>query len=329
MNYLPWHQKNWDLIKRQFEKGRYPHALLLYGAQDLGKRLFAEQLSSLLLCKSPLDNKHCGNCKSCVLRQAGTLSDLRYVSPEESLVIRVDQIRDLNQWIVQTAQQAGNKIAIIYPAEQMNVQAANALLKSLEEPTSGTLFILITDQRSKLIPTIRSRCQSYFFAVPNHAEALAWLKNRHKKAVNLDQLLLESGGRPLAVTRLLDNDCISTRTDVANNVLALLSNKSDALKIAANLQQYQPMEVLRVLESFFAETIKIAVVSDQQNTISQDQEPTITKLLISLGLDQLFNFRDQLLFAIRDLSANSSPNSLLMLESLFVRLKNSKVKPAG
>lgn len=326
MDYLPWHQNNWDRITMQFIVRRNPHALLLYGASGLGKRVFAESLSSLLLCQAPMKNKHCGRCRGCVLKQAGTHPDLRHVRPESSRQIKIDQIRELNRWSVQTSQQGGYKIAIIYPSEQMNVQSANAFLKVLEEPPPQTLFILVADKVLSILPTVRSRCQSLLFSVPKHTEALQWLKSQHDHTDNLAQLLIQSGGAPLEVSKLLNGDYIRLRNDVAQNMLALLSRKTNALEKAANLQKYQPIDVLKVLESFVSKAIRLSMVKEEKNISSQDEDHAPSRLLASLEVTALFQFRDQLLRAVRSLSGNSNPNPLLLIEAIFVNLSRAQIR---
>jgi len=326
MDYLPWHQNNWDRITKQFIVRRNPHALLLHGPSGVGKRVFAEALSALLLCQAPMKNKHCGRCKSCVLKEAGTHADLRHVRPESARQIKIDQIRELNRWGVQTSQQGGYKIAIIYPSEQMNTQSANALLKVLEEPPPQTLFILVTDKALSILPTVRSRCQNLLFSAPKHTEALQWLKRQHDNTDNLGQLLIQSGGAPLEVSKLLNSDYLRLRDDVAQNMLALLSSKTSALEKAANLQKYQPIDVLNVLESFVSQAIRLSMVKEEKNIPSEDEDHASFRLVNSLEVTQLFQFRDQLVKAVRDLGGNSNPNPLLLIEAIFVNLSRAQIR---
>lgn len=157
---FPWQQKEWELLLKN--KHRLPHALLFTGNEGVGKKQFALTFASLLLCKQPNDAQPCGNCHACHLLKANSHPDLILIEPETN-IIKIDQIRDAISLANETAQQGGYKIFIINPANAMNINAANALLKILEEPAPSTLFILISTLNSRLPATISSRCHFPIF----------------------------------------------------------------------------------------------------------------------------------------------------------------------
>ena len=144
-----------------------PHAVLLTGPEGTGKGHFAAIIANSLLCSKPsVDRFACGECQSCQLLAANTHPDFYRITLESNADgkpakdIKVEQIRQLIQSLAQTSQLGGIKLAIIDPAERMNRNAANSLLKTLEEPTADTLLILLAAQPSRLLPTVRSRCQT-------------------------------------------------------------------------------------------------------------------------------------------------------------------------
>jgi DNA polymerase III subunit delta' len=144
-DYYPWQAAERKRLVQQREADKMPHALLLSGARHLGKRDFALCMAGYLLCGTPVAGDPCGTCANCHLVAAGTHPDLRLIEPEGSKLIKIEQIRELTDWVNQTAQRGGFKVALIHPAEQMNLNAANALLKSLEEPSAGTVIILVSE----------------------------------------------------------------------------------------------------------------------------------------------------------------------------------------
>ena len=153
----PWQQPLWQQLAG---RSQHAHAYLLHGPSGIGKRALAERLMAYLLCQSPSGLDACGNCKSCHLLAAGTHPDNFVLEPEEAdKPIKVDQVRELVDFVVQTAQLGGRKVVLLEPAEAMNLNAANALLKSLEEPPANTLFFLMAHSPGRLLPTIRSRCR--------------------------------------------------------------------------------------------------------------------------------------------------------------------------
>lgn len=317
---LPWQKPQWDLLQNQFATGRNPHGILLCGPADLGKREFAEQLGSSLLCRKPTDAIACGQCSACLLLEAGTHADLRRIGPEDSKLIRIDQIRELNEWAVQTGQHGARKIAIIYPAEQMNVQAANALLKSLEEPVPGTLFILVADQPARLLPTIRSRCQSYTFAIPTESVALKWLEENAQDTKDLPQALALAGGSPMRVVREIDSEYLDRREVVAGVIDNLLARNETALSGASQIQKHDAIEVLETLRSLTADAIVVQLDADESKLTNRDYRGVIDTLGAKVGLHGLFSLSDLIMGAIRDLNSNSNPNPQLLVESVLINM---------
>ena len=166
-----------DLLPWQAEAARevlsaraaWPHALLLDGPRGLGKRTLALNLARGLLCESPsADGSACGSCASCHYVAAGQHPDLQMIEPfvidEDGEVkvqdpILIERIRALIDWVQLTSHRGRAKVAVIVPAEAMNLAAANALLKTLEEPPPATYLILVAHQPGRVPATLRSRCR--------------------------------------------------------------------------------------------------------------------------------------------------------------------------
>ena len=137
---LPWHEDAWASLNSSIDSGRLPHAVLISGDQGIGKLRLATALAQRLICSAEMVKYACGACKSCNLFTAGSHPDVTYLEPEEKgKAIKIDPVRKLCESLSKTAQQGGWKVAIIAPAEAMNINAANALLKNLEEPQGKTL----------------------------------------------------------------------------------------------------------------------------------------------------------------------------------------------
>jgi DNA polymerase III delta' subunit len=177
----PWTHAQWTQLHQRRQQQRLPHALLLAGPPGLGKADFARDLAQSLLCEQPTAaGMACQHCRSCARFTATTHPDFLVVEPEEpGKAIKVDQVRDLISQFALASHQGGYRIAIVQPAEQMNLAAANSLLKTLEEPPADSLILLISARPSLLPATILSRCQRLEFAPPAHELALAWLNKQH------------------------------------------------------------------------------------------------------------------------------------------------------
>ncbi len=219
---LPWQV---DLWRQLAGRAQHAHAYLLHGPAGIGKRLLAEQLMALLLCQRPVEARACGECKACQLLAAQTHPDHYVLEPEEvDKAIRVDQVRDLVGFVTQTAQLGGRKVILLEPAEAMNLNAANALLKSLEEPSGDTVLLLISHQPSRLLPTIKSRCVQQACPLPGRQQSLDWLAARLPELGPelREQLLTLAAGSPLAALKLHEQ-----------KVLQYLAQKSSQQKVIA------------------------------------------------------------------------------------------------
>lgn len=177
---MPWLERAWRQVQARLAEDRLPHALILNGERGVGKRAWAEAVAGLLLCETPAGRHEgrpvaCGTCKQCELVMAGSHPDLRVYAPETSRMIKVDQIRALSAFAVASPQVAHHKVAIIDRADQLNVNAANALLKTLEEPLPDVTLLLLQETGRPVLPTIRSRCQTLMVPVPSMAQAEQWL----------------------------------------------------------------------------------------------------------------------------------------------------------
>ena len=209
----PWQNNDW--LRLQEMRKRSAHGLLLRGAKGIGKFDLAVSFAQSLLCQQPDESGFpCGVCPSCHWFEQGAHPDYRLLQPETltlggsendeikpasgkkpSKQISIDQIRSLTDFFGMSSHQGGRRVIIIHPAEAMNVNAANALLKNLEEPTPGLLFILVTHKPQQLLPTILSRCLSFALAAPDAAVATLWLKEQGVK--DPADALAASGFAPL------------------------------------------------------------------------------------------------------------------------------------
>jgi len=212
----PWQQNAWRQLQTLRE--RMPHAILFHGAAGIGKADFIEQFAQALLCESVRPDGHaCGECASCGWFLQQNHPDYRRIRPESmeddpsddaeagedkkksktpSKEIKIEQIRSLADFMNISTHRQGLRVVVLYPAEALNMPASNALLKTLEEPPPGTVFLLASNSLDRLLPTILSRCRKFAMPMPNHAEALAWLKEQG--VPDADSWLREQGGSPLA-----------------------------------------------------------------------------------------------------------------------------------
>lgn len=218
MRVHPWNRALWERLTRDRE--RLPHALLLHGMAGVGKRRLALSLAEWLLCERPLGSSACGLCASCHWLAQDGHPDLRIVEPRSDdaetgkskrskQMIAVDDVREAMEMLALSSHQGGWRVVLIQPAEAMNPAAANALLKTLEEPPPRVMLILVSHQPRRLLPTVLSRCQRVAVPRPEPSLALAWLEEH--SLTDAEGLLLEAGGAPLLALEHANADRMAQR----------------------------------------------------------------------------------------------------------------------
>ncbi|MFN2645528.1 MAG: DNA polymerase III subunit delta' [Burkholderiales bacterium] len=224
----PWNESVLESLKKTRE--RLPHALLIHGPRGVGKLALAERFAQFLLCEhASLGARPCGQCDACRWYLAGNHPDFRRVEPEAlaktplaepdaeegaeaparrtkqpSLFITVDQVRGLADFLNLGSHRGALRIALLHPAEDLyQPNAANALLKSLEEPPAGAIFLLVSHRPARLLPTVRSRCVAVPVPIPPADLALRWLSSRGVE--NAERWLAFAGGAPLQAVQYAED----------------------------------------------------------------------------------------------------------------------------
>lgn len=220
MNTIDLHIEVWNALGAR--RSRLPHALLLTGQRGIGKFDLARRFAASLLCEQlTATQEACGVCPACVWSAQGNHPDFRLLQPEAfdeevsensettakkkpSQQITIDQVRALDDFLHIGTHRRGARVVLVHPAEAMNRATANALLKSLEEPIQDTVFILVSSEPERLLPTIRSRCQVMPIPLPVAERAAAWLKGAG--IADAPQWLALAGGSPLMAVELGSSD---------------------------------------------------------------------------------------------------------------------------
>lgn len=230
-----WLDAAWRGLVERRNGARLPHALLIAGPAGLGKRALSERLVAALLCQHPDGSGDaCGHCRGCTLRAAGSHPDLVNVRiAEDSKQILIEQVRGACERMALTSHFGGLKITTIAPAEAMNVAAANALLKTLEEPTGDALLVLVSDQPAQLLATIRSRCQRIDVRPPEPDEARAWLAAQGVASDVLPRALALASNNPGQALALADPKCQEQAAEVARHLLAVARGAASPSAVAA------------------------------------------------------------------------------------------------
>lgn len=255
-----WHTEAWRHAHAAVARGA--HALLVTGAGGLGQRDFALQFAAHYLCSaSATGTEACGDCESCHWLAAGTHPDFALVEPPadepdaergaaaasaaRAKPIGVDQIRELAGLMALTAHHGAGKVVIIHPAESLNLAASNALLKNLEEPPAGVLFILVTDRTALLLPTVRSRCLTITIRLNDLAMAEAWLAAQGCEEPGVQLALC--GGAPVEAYAIAADPTWKRRRDFLGR---LGEEAADAVALAERFRDLPPPIMLSWLQKW-------------------------------------------------------------------------------
>ncbi len=307
----PWLVTTFADLHQRRSQGRLAHALLLSGPAGIGKQQLAELFAQSLLCAEPqADGSPCGHCHACSLYTAGTHPDLFRLGPEDdSKNIRIDQIRALIEGLSLSSHYGRYKVVMLNPADAMNIAAANALLKTLEEPPANTVLLLMTDRPSFLPATIRSRCQTLRLALPPADVAEAWLAAQIDDPEATPVLLALAGGAPLAALEQAEVQ-LTRRQELLNGWQQLARGKADPVKLAAEWVKPDLQLPISWVYSWVADMIRLRS-SGEKHLINQDANATLQNLAEELDLTRLYGLLDRVLEARKLLNSQVNPQTLM------------------
>jgi DNA polymerase-3 subunit delta' len=255
-NLFPWLVEPFkNLVSHQI-----PNSLIISGQKDIGKFQFGFELCKFLLCESS-SSKPCESCEACNWVKNGNHPDLFLVVPQnlkhilpfemddqksseesdekkQSKFIRIDQIRNIVSSNELGSYRGGKRVVLIYPAESMQTEAANCLLKTLEEPSINLYIILVTHHKEKLLPTIRSRCQIFNVPKPSLDVSVDWLchqlNNKYPKE-NIEHRFALHSGAPLKVLSSIEENAV---------------DQSKIIEELSKFQKINPNKIIDLLSDF-------------------------------------------------------------------------------
>lgn len=240
MKWYPWLRPDFEKLVASYQEGRGHHALLIQALPGLGDDALIYALSRYLLCQQPDGHKSCGHCRGCQLMQAGTHPDYYALFPEKGKsTLGIDAVREVSEKLYEHARLGGAKVVWIPDASLLTDAAANALLKTLEEPPAQTWFFLASQEPARLLATLRSRCRQHHLAPPAEQYAISWLAR--EVTMSQEALLTAlrlSAGSPGAALMLLQSESWAQREALCQALAStLLSGDWYTLLAALNHEQ--------------------------------------------------------------------------------------------
>ena len=323
MTIYSWHVDQYQQLSQR--SSRLPHALLFMGPPGIGKRGFAVALAKGLLCEKPATSlSACGACEACHWFDTENHPDFRLLQPEivestddtepadkkKKRDISVAQVRSLAEFINISAHRNGAKVILIQPAEAMNVNAANALLKSLEEPPPDTYFLLVADRPHLLPATVRSRCQKIALRPPAAKEAALWLA---KSGTSQHELALaQAGGAPLLAVELDTPEYWALRQQFLDGLSA---REFDPLALAERFAAHPIPQLINWLQRWSYDLASISLC--QRLRYNPDRKDVLFSMVERMKALDILRFHRELVRFQR--IVNHPLNPRLLLEDLMLR----------
>ena len=307
MRLPPWLETPYASLVSALDDGRLPHALLIHGPGGWGEPVLAEALALRLI------HRESSNVSAATIAHP----DLRWIVPEGAgEQIGIDAVRAVADFIVRTPQIAPRKVAVITNADALNPYAANALLKTLEEPPPDSYLILVSDSLRDLLPTLRSRCRLLPVRPPADAVALTWIRDQvpTASAEHTAALGFEYGGAPYRVMAALERD----ERPISETLCAVARGEANALNVAESWAKDLPAELIERWMRYLARVVGLRHIADSKDERIDPLARALDKAT-DVQLLSMWNElgRDRLL-----LRGTTNPNARLLFESRLLAWKD-------
>ena len=317
------HDRIIEVLRRSLCNGKTAHSYLFEGVPGSGRKKTAMMLIQALFCTA-LPDDACGACPSCRKIESGNHPDIHHIAPlPDKRDISIDQLRELQHILSLRPYEAPRKVCIIDPAERMSVNAANSLLKTLEEPPGNALIILLTENAGMLLSTVRSRCQLIRFA-PLSPEHIVTLLERNGMASEAATLIAPMSGGSLQRALELDNESLVVRREAVLSRVSQLSHNRiatifDAAEELSGTRD-ATLELLDMLLSFFRDAVHLG--AGNREIVNRSVRPAIESIAAQRSFPRNLELLERINATKRDVQRNANPK--LALDNLFMAMADNR-----
>ncbi len=306
---FPWQRDNWSRLYNTAASSRIAHALLFMGPGGVGKYQFAIAFKNALLCsENTIAEPACGKCRFCKMEHHPDYYEVTLEVDErtnkKSNVIKIDQIRKLIEYSHLHTHFGKAKVIIIHPAEKMNVNASNALLKILEEPPQDTYFVLISNESHQLSATIKSRCQAIKFTIPSFEESKQWLESHNVGSKDAVSCLQFAYNAPLTAKNLADINYIEHHSKYIESLLSITKRSEDPMNIADSWLKVDPSMPLQALYSCLSDLIILKTITHSSEILNKDNMKSLQNIANNVSFNGLYVILDRIVAAKLQIQSN-------------------------
>lgn len=318
----PWHTSLYTQLTEAFQRGRGHHAILFKTDIGLGTELFIRTFAGWLFCLEKQGSQSCHQCKGCHLWESANHPDFYVIEPIENRDIGVEQIRELTTKLQQFSQQGGNSVIYFKQAQRMTESAANALLKTLEEPRDNVYFLLEAPLQTPMLATIQSRCQVWLINPPSFVQAFDWLQTAfpNYQPEELETALRLNYQRPLSCKIFLENDRLAVRKAFLQTFWRFFKSRDVWLLLSTfDKEKELILQQLAWLDSFFVDSLK-ASMGIENGWLNADLHNGIVQFSQTLSTLQLLKGHQIIQQTQQNLLTVNAVNQELMLMDCLTKL---------
>lgn len=335
-------EKARSFLRQVITREKMPHAYLFTGIPGVGKKSTAQALAMALNCLSPRDGDACGSCASCRKIQEGNAPDFQVIYPERGS-IGIDQIRELNHGLAFSPLAAQFRVLVICKSEAMTPEAANAFLKTLEEPPLGNILILTATEPLDLLPTIVSRCQKVSFQPLPRAVVARWINEKKELSRKESEIIAAlSGGSIGRAAEMVESRFLEQREEWLVRITELPALPKPSSLVAAYTWAEElraggsrggeetllrPADVLDIWKSWYRDLLLAKVGSGEHSLLNMDFAQNLKKIAKGFSIKNLVKSFFLIDRASRHLEENR--NTALVLEHLVLQLRTLTGSPKG
>ncbi len=320
-------------LKSAIGQDRVAHAYIFHGLDGIGKKATALAFAKTLNCREAGPEAltdPCGECLSCRKIDRGSHPDVITIEPDGAF-IRIKEIRELQEQMMFRPAEGRKRVFIILEADRMNSAAANALLKTLEEPTGSNILVLVTARPHQLPLTVLSRCQRIKFQPLRSGDMINILEERFSVEAQMSSTLAAiSGGSLGKALEIRDNDFAQRREELIGK-MAIISTPLDFFPVLAAMGNDRDLilEGLETMKTYFRDILVFGETGDVRKVFNRDRVEVIREAAGRISKQELLNSMRTINAAVRALEQNG--NRQLLLEMMMFRLFRTglKAKAAG
>ncbi len=313
-----WLMPVWEKLQQQVKTDRLPHAMLWVSASGIGTETLGMHFLQWLMCTARVEDQPCGTCNHCQLFQAGSHPDFHHLTlQDKSKDIKIEQVRALIGKLMERPYQGGKRLVLVEPADRLNRAAANAFLKTLEEPGDDTFILLLTTRPEALAATIRSRCQTVHFQAPDSRVAFEYVQSRHPDDSTIIHHALDyAQNRPLTATHLIESGKLQEHSEFIAYLRAALGGKLDPVALAGQYKNSEQVaEICDWLYGLLSDAEKSAAGATLQR--GHPDYISLVEKLSSQSPERRTYWLDKVHECKRTMIKGTNVNPVLTMESLM------------